>query len=118
MKDQVVDVHAHVPGELLEVDGLVRVVLAAGGVEERAQRHLGVHEDVLAVGEVDPHVGARRLPVGLGGDLEVEVAALDHAREARDVLERRLAPRAADLRLSQRVDQGGRLAAHGLDEAP
>ena len=54
------------------------LVLAAGGVEEGAQRDLGVDEDVLALGEVDPHVGALG-PSSVRGDLEVEVAALDHA---------------------------------------
>ncbi len=90
------------------------VVLATGRVEERAERDLGVDEDVLAVSEVDPHVGALRAFVGLRGDLQVEVAALDHAGQTSDVLERGLAPRPAHLRLAQGVDQGGRLAAHGL----
>ena len=69
---------------------------------------------MLAVGEVDPHVGALGPVVGLRGDLQVEVAALDHAGQPGDVLERGLAPRAAHLRLAQGVDQRGGLAAHGL----
>ncbi len=69
---------------------------------------------MLAVGEVDPHVGALGALVGLRGDLQVEVAALDHAGQSGDVLERGLAPRPAHLRLAQGVDQGGGLAAHGL----
>ncbi len=94
--------------------GLLCVLLAAGRVEERAERDLGVDEDVLAVGEVDPHVGALGALVGLRGELQVEVAALDHAGQTGDVLERGLAPRPAHLRLAQGVDQGGRLAPHGL----
>jgi hypothetical protein len=47
------------------------------GIPFRA-RDLGVHEEVLAAGQVDAHVRSQHPIVGLGRVLQIEVAAFDH----------------------------------------
>jgi hypothetical protein len=105
---------AYVPGVPGQRLGLELLVLGLGGFEKRGQRHLGVDEQMLSLGQVDPHVRAHHPVVGPGGALQLEIAAVDHAGDLGDPLELRLPPRTADLRLAQGRHQSGRLPAQGL----
>ena len=89
-------------------------VARLGRVQERAQRHLGVDEDVLALGEVDPHVRAHGGVVGSQSPLQVEVAALEHPSDLGDPLELGLAPRTANLGLAQSCHERRSLPAQRL----
>src|SRR5665647_256139 len=109
---QRVGVAADVLGEQTQIP------LALGGiggllrVEERVERHLGIHVHELALGEHHLHVGADHAVIRRRGLLLDEVAVLDHACELYDPLELELAPRPTDLWLAQRRRQSVRLTPH------
>ena len=65
-----------VTGQRLRLGPLVG---GLGGIQERAQRDLGVDEDVLALGQIDSHVGPQGGVVRGHRVLQVEVAAIQHA---------------------------------------
>ena len=89
---------------------------AAGRVEERVERHLGVDHDRLAAGQVHDEVGAQHAVGEL--DLLGEVAAVDQAGELDRPAQVHLAPPAADLGLAQGGGQRRGLAAQRLGGEP
>jgi len=105
----------HVLRELAEQPVAFGVVVGLVGVEERAQRHLGVDVDEAALGERHLQVGTDRRPRGgLGGLLQHEVAVLAQTGQLDHALQLQLAPGAPHLRLAQRRDQSGGLPAQVL----
>jgi hypothetical protein len=106
-----VDVAAQHLDVLLDERLALGALLAGGGdgdlagLEVGAERHLGIHGDVLAAGQVDDHVGAASTGIRADARLHVEVDALDEARGLHDVAQLGLAP-----------DAAGRVAAQGRGE--
>ena len=83
----------HVVGQLAGAHAIV-----GGGlrVEERLERHLGVHDDGVVARQVDDQIGAKPPGVGERGRLQVEVAVLQHARQLHHLAQLDFAPPAAD----------------------
>ena len=95
-----------------------RLVVGGRGLEVGGQRHLGVDDDRAAAGQAHDEVGPQRRAVGGAQRLLLgEVAALEHAGVLDAAPQLHLAPHAARLRLAQRVDERGRLAAELLGGA-
>ena len=88
-------------------------------LEVRSERHLGVHDHLLAARDAYDEVGPQEVPLGVPrrrlGD---EVAVLQHSRELDDVPELRLAPPAAHRRRAQRVREAPRPLAEDGDLLP
>ena len=74
-------------------------------LEERLERHLGVHDDLLAPGKVDDQVGPKPSVLGEQPGLLLEIAALQHARHLDDAPKLQLTPSSANSGSAQRVSQ-------------
>ena len=87
-----------------------RLVGGLHGLDVAGEGHLGVDDDLLAVGEGDHEVGAhaRAGVVGAGGLLD-EVAVLQQPGHLDHAAQLHLAPAPPDVRRPQRGDQGGGL---------
>src|SRR5664280_2202290 len=109
---QGIGVASDVLGEHLQAALPLRRLRCLLRVEERAERHLGIHVHELALGEHHLHVGPDHAVIGRRGLLLHEVAVLDHAGQLDDPLELQLAPRPTYLRLAKRRRQGVRLTPH------
>ena len=75
----------------------VGVLLAVRGVEERGQRHFGVHHDVLATRELDDDVRCQAAIFSEHRLLQLVMIAFDHAGVFEHASELELAPLAADV---------------------
>ena len=64
-------------------------------VEERLERHLGVHDDGVVARQVDDEIGAEPPGVRERGRLQIEVAVLQHARKLHHLAKLDFAPLAA-----------------------
>jgi hypothetical protein len=74
-------------------------------IQERLQRRLCVHNDVLAARQMNDQIGAEPAVVALKVLLFVEVASLQHARNLDDPPQLHFSPPAANGRRSQGARQ-------------
>ncbi len=107
--DEVVDVLLHVARVGEETIGTHRLVVRFERLDERHERHLGVHDHAASAREVDHHVGPEVLALVLDVLLFGEIHVVHHARELDHAAQLDLAPVAADVRAAQRIDEVGGL---------
>ncbi len=95
-----------VGAEPFVASGLVRCL---GGLEERDQGHLRIHNDVPVARQVNDHVRSPHALITGDGGLFGEVAAGDHPGDLGHPTELHLPPRPSGLGFTQGRDQSGGL---------
>jgi hypothetical protein len=111
---QAVDVILDLAGVVLQLAVTKRVLLALHRVEVGRQRHLGVHDDVLAARQLHDHVRGQPAPFRLGRLFEIEVQPFDEAGALEHATELQFAPLAPDVRRPQRPHEAARLGMQHL----